>query len=128
VTALPDGLRRQLQKLWRRALTELVMKLRTPDRVFRLGDDVPPVGEHQFPGDLRTLTEPDLLKFVEAHDHTGGTGLGSGADDWASLDERMNYLVTLFRGWQQHGRLLESPFTADQIADMQAGRRPRGDL
>lgn len=140
--AIPDGrsvlsdldrhrgeLLRELQAIWRRVLTRLFLTIRMPDQPLALSRDVPsPDGGARWPADLARLRLADLIAFLDAQDRTGGTGMGSGAQDWADLDQRMNYIVNLFRSWQQHARLLTPPFSDAQIAVMQSGRVPDGPL
>jgi hypothetical protein len=40
----------------------------------------------------------------------------------------MHLIMDLFRCRHEWDRLFEPPFTAAQVADMQAGRRPRAPL
>ena len=63
-----------------------------------------------FPADLEKLENPDLLKFLAEWDQTKGTGVGSGAENWADLRDRMNYICSLFRSRQQDPNLFEAPF------------------
>jgi len=105
------------------------MELATPGGNLNLGKDVPAQsGLPLFPEDLGAIRGPELVALLAEYDRTGGTGIGSGADDWAKLPQRMNYILNLFRSRQQDGGLLSPPFTDAQWADMQAGRVPPGDL
>ncbi|HKW90483.1 MAG TPA: hypothetical protein VJX92_01210 [Methylomirabilota bacterium] len=118
-----------LRDIWRRLTTRLFLSIDVPGGPFALADDVPaPDGGARWPADLVTLRLPDLIAFLEAQDRTGGTAVGSGAGDWANLGQRMNYIVNLFRSWQQQARLLTPPFTDAQVAVMQSGRVPEGPL
>ena len=53
---------------------------------------------------------------------------GQAGFDWAVLDERMSYIVNLFRGRQRDPSFDVHPFTADQLTAMRAGRVPDGPL
>ena len=79
-----------------------------------------------FPSDLEAIQAPELVALLAEYDRTGGTGIGSGANDWAKLPQRMNYILNLFRSRQQDGELLRPPFTTAQWAEMQEGRVPPG--
>jgi hypothetical protein len=119
----------EIEEAWRRVATELLMQLVTPSGDLDLGKDVPaPRGGPLFPEDLGAIRDPQLVALLAEYDRTGGTGRGSGADDWAKLPQRMNYILNLFRSRQQDGALLLPPFTDAQWADMQEGRVPPGDL
>lgn len=119
----------EIEAVWRRVATELLMQLATPSGDLDLGKDVPaPPGGPLFPEDLGAIRGPELVALLAEYDRTGGTGIGSGADDWAKLPQRMNYILNLFRSRQQDGVLLLPPFTDSQWAEMQEGRVPPGDL
>ena len=117
----------EIERVWRRLATEFLMRLVTPSGGLDLGDDVPTrAGQPLFPNDLEHIKELALNNFFREFDRTGGTGVGSGARDWAELPQRMNYIVNLFRSRQQDGEFLFAPFTDAQWADMQEGRVPAG--
>lgn len=123
---LPD-----LERAWRAAATAHLMTLITPDGNLNLGHDLPSAGGGQplFPADLATLRDPALADLFRRFDRTGGTGIGSGAHDWADLGQRMGYIVDLFRSRQQSPSLLTAgPFDAAQWTIMQDGRVPPGPL
>ena len=61
-------------------------------------------------------------------DRTPDSTDGSAAGDWAALDDRMNFIVDLFRSRQRDRSLRRSPFCPQQLADLYAGARPRGPL
>ena len=137
--AIPDGHRllphidqhrfdllSDLQAIWRKVSTRLFLSINMPDGPLALARDVPPVAGVRWPAALVTIQLPALVTFLAAHDRTGGTGVNSGAEDWADLDQRMNYIVNLFRSWQQQVTLLKSPFSDDQLDVMQTGSVPAG--
>ncbi len=120
---------REIADVWRRIATELLMELGTPSGDFDLGEDVPaPAGRPLFPADLQQIVDPPLVALLEQYDRTGGTGVRSGADDWADLDQRMNFILNLFRSRQQDDTLLLPPFTDEQWAEMEGGHVPAGGL
>lgn len=139
--AIPDGRRllphldqhrfdllSDLQAIWRRVTTRLFLSINMPDGPLALARDVPPVDGLRWPAALDTIRLPELATFLAAHDRTRGTGVNSGALDWADLDQRMNYIVNLFRSWQQHPTLLQCPFSDRQLDVMQSGHVPEGPL
>jgi hypothetical protein len=108
----------------RAVVTEELMTLALPGGTLRLGRDV--VGT--FPESLVTLTDPELTEFLRSVDRTPNTPLGSGADDWADLFDRMHFIADLFRTRQQDATLLAPPFAADQLRAIAEGRTPDGSL
>lgn len=116
--------------LWQRALqrrfiaivrrfSTRFMQIRLPGAPLKLGEDVPPLGRAgMFPEALARVDLPALARLLEAFDRTPDTVEGSAARDWAALDDRMNYLVDLFRTRQRDPRLWASP-----LDGLSAGRR-----
>ena len=108
----------------RAVITDELMTLALPGGRLRLGRDV--IGT--FPDRLRALADPELTEFLRAVDRTPDTPLGSGADDWAALFDRMHFIADLFRTRHEDGRLAEPPFAADQLRAMAEDRVPDGNL
>jgi hypothetical protein len=125
---LADGLCSVLDQAWDTALTESIMRLVTPRETFDLRQDIPPLPDGMFPLGLRALSETPADASYAQWDKTAGTGIPSGAHDWAELHERMNFIVNLFRSRQQDATLFEPPFSPAQLAVLQQGQLPPGPL
>jgi len=109
----------------RRLITETLMTIGLPGGTrLRLGDDL----RSSFPPALQHIAYPDLLQLLAQIDLTPDSPEGSGAGDWASLPDRLNFIADLFRSYQESALLFEPPFTPEQVAGLKAGRRPRGKL
>lgn len=118
-----------IRKPMREMATRLLMRLRLPRGDMRLGRDVPAVHRRSmFPDVLRTLHNAELVALVAKLDNDVDTCVGSYASDWASLEQRMNFIVDLFRTRQRSLDLFESPFEYDQRLQMEAERIPHGRL
>ena len=121
----------EIEHAWRAAVTEHLMTLITPTGHLNLGRDVPSPGGGRplFPADLASPLDPAVVDLLFRYDRTGGTGIGSGARDWADVADRMGYIVNLFRSRQQDASLLgTAPFSDAQWTVMQAGHVPPGQL
>ena len=125
---LTDDLCGVLDEAWDTALTESIMQLVTASETFDLRCDVPPLPDGMFPSGLRKLTGTAAESALAQWDKTAGSGAPSGAHDWAVLEERMNFIVNLFRSRQNDGSLFDPPFTATQLAEMAQGQLPSGPL
>jgi hypothetical protein len=118
-----------LEARWLRVATQGMMTLATPGGALRLGDDVPPLSDgHMYPGALRQLSYPPLIALIEEWDYTPSSISGSGAKDWSSLRDRLNYIIDLFRSRQQATYMAAPPFSAEQAAAIQKGEAPSGPL
>ena len=108
----------------RAVITDELMTLALPGGRLRLGRDV--LGT--FPDRLLTLADPELTELLRTVDRTPDTPLGSGADDWAELFDRMHFIADLFRTRHEDTSLAEPPFVAHQLRAMAEDRVPDGDL
>ncbi|MFF9340257.1 MULTISPECIES: hypothetical protein [unclassified Streptomyces] len=130
----PLPLRRQVQRSWENMVTRQLMELRLPAADFsvtrrlvsqRIGSDIGKArGGARFPAALTHLQNIELKALLYDIDRTPNTLLGSAADNWVNLGDRMNFVADLFRARQQEGRLFQPPFTAQQVAVIKGGRIP----
>lgn len=130
----PIPLRRRLQTVWTNLATGYLMDIRFPApdfehtralTQFSLGGDVRCTPSHDvFPPDLKRLHNLELKALMYDLDRTPNTVLGSAADDWSDLADRMNFIVDLFRAWQQEPSLSLPPFTSSQLKSIRAGHIP----
>jgi hypothetical protein len=109
----------------RRAITEVMMTITLPSGVvLRLGKDL----EVEFSPALKDITHPELKAFLERHDQAGGGLKETGALDWADLNDRLTFIIALFRAFQQHAGMFEAPFDPAQVGALKSGKLPEGRL
>jgi hypothetical protein len=113
VGGLGDRLRRRI----RAVITECFMTLDLPGGRLRLGRDVAGVSAAM----LREPTTPELVELLATVDPEAGSALGSGAEDWADLSQRMHFIAELFRSRQEDDSLFDPPFTAPQTEAIRQG-------
>ena len=89
-----------------RLVTKVMMELKLPTETLELSEDLPRRGR-MFPSALETIESPELRALLARLDRTRDTTRGSGAKDWSKLEDRMNYIVDLFRS-RQHDMSLHS--------------------
>jgi hypothetical protein len=120
-----DRLIETLRTLVRRAVTAALMRLELPTgEVLRLGRDLP----RRFPSSLAAVTHPELRELLARLDPTPDSPRGTGTEDWADFGQRMHYIADLFRCLAEEAALFDPPFTPEQVAALEAGRRPSGKL
>ncbi len=61
-------------------------------------------------------------------DRTPDSLLGSHADNWADIRDRMNFICDLFRSYHVDPGLFGAPYTPAQCAQIEAGCIPGGAL
>lgn len=116
---------RDLSTAWEEVATRYAMNLALPDgQEISLGRDVPllPSGR---PEELERLEQPEL---VELFHRFASAREGSAANNWARLEDRMGFIVELFRSRQQDRDLFDQPFTVEQTLALESGQVPTGVL
>jgi hypothetical protein len=117
------------RRIFANIATQLFMSIYLPTGALRLGSDVKPSKrDESFPPALREIQSERVLAILARYDRSGDTLRRSRAGDWSNLDDRMNFIVDLFRSYQQTEALFEPPFTAEQMAALDDGRIPEGKL
>ncbi|WP_144369965.1 hypothetical protein [Myxococcus stipitatus] len=104
-----DSIVNGLAAKFRQFTTDHMMKLGVPGGSLKLGDDVTPGAQGAFPEHLRTLESSELKQLLSQYDKTPDSLKGSAANDWSKFDQRMNYIVDLFRSRQQDPQLFAAP-------------------
>lgn len=98
---------------WRQEVTRLLLRFDIGDENLSVSRDVPQAGSKEFPITLVELENPELLAFMRRWDRTPNELAGSGARDWAVLEDRMNYIVDLFRTRHLAAGLFAEPSLTD---------------
>jgi hypothetical protein len=116
---------RRVNDLWGDVSTELLGILRSPDGTLRLAHDIPPLPGIPFiPPDLAEPALPELAALLVRFDRTGPDGDGSGAADWVSFEDRMNFITSLFRSRHHRAALFAAPFPDPLVATLEADQIP----
>lgn len=111
----------RVRRLAHLALTEHLMTLSLAgDHYVRLGRDL----RTGYPPALVELSEPDLLALLAQVDPTRDSLDATGAVDWGQLDDRLHFIVDLFRCYQESPLLLAPPFSAEEVELIKRGQRP----
>ncbi|MCC7043059.1 MAG: hypothetical protein IT183_04310 [Acidobacteria bacterium] len=121
--AMPTG--------WRRYVTSRDLRFRLGPSTLQVCHDLAPVRGQAFPETLRQLDLPELVAFMrgpEGWDRTPDDLGGSRAEDWSRLDDRMNFIVDLFRSRHLSPDVWAAAFTDRQAEVIRSGRVPDGPL
>jgi hypothetical protein len=111
-----------LARLSREIITHSLMVLSLPGRILLLSANL----DDPYPEVLRVLSDEELAALVGRFEPAGVDR--SGATDWSSLDQRMHYIVHLFRVFHETHGLFDPPFMPAQVRQLLAGVIPDGDL
>ena len=112
-------LQRKLTQLSRKVITESLMVLTLPGAVLWLGRNL------EAPGDV---SDPGLRELMARYEPVPPAVDDCGAQDWSVLEQRMHYIVHLFRAYHLEGTLASPPFTPAQVERIRAGVLPDGEL
>lgn len=105
-----------LQSFIRKVITKRMMMLRLPDLNLKLSSDVSVLDESLvYPVTLKSLSEPEIVQLFKKYAKNDSDVKGSGAADWVSLHDRMNFILHLFRSHQQNHALYQTPLTPEEI-------------
>lgn len=118
-----------VRDVWECIATRFLMTLALPGgQTLPLGRNIPPVAAARdyLPPSLQNITNPeDLVSLLSRFDRARGTSdYGSASIDWRKLEDRMNFIVNLFRSRQMDDELLGQPFNAAQLAAIEAWTMP----
>jgi Polyketide cyclase / dehydrase and lipid transport len=155
IDAVVPAIGHWIERAWEDFSTDALMTLTLPDVVLHLGRPIPQVaGTSYWPASLTTIADPALAAMLAKY-HALDVTLEEtwferfkdrarrlfhlapehepddaevGALDWTSLDQRMRYILTLFRARQQDAHLFAGPFTDAQRAAIACGTVPPGPL
>lgn len=120
-----DGLLAEARRRAQLLITEYLMTIGFPNGVvLHLGTDVP----ETFPESLQHIALPDLIALLARIDPTPDSPRETGAVDWSNLDDRLHYIVDMFRCYHERADLFDPPFSDEQVSDFRAGRMPKGRL
>lgn len=126
---LTMGLQADVRMVWEVVSTKELMTLSMPDETLRLGDVLrPPKGEPLFPVVLQRIDHPDLVDLLRQFSALEAILRVATVRDWARLEDRMKYIVQLFRSRQQSASLFMPPFEELQRQALITGVVPAGPL
>jgi hypothetical protein len=140
LTKIIDAVERPLEELtnlaqtvWEEIATRTMMSLSLPGgQTLPLGKDIPRIAaRRQFlPAPLRDIVDPaDLVALLDQYDRArGDTDQNTASIDWRKLEDRMNFIVNLFRSRQQDRELLDPPFSPAQCAAIEQRKMPEAAL
>jgi hypothetical protein len=115
----------------RRLITHRLLNFHAGPRQMSVGRDVVPPEDPGCPCTLQHIENAELLGFLGGPggwDRTPDSVLGSHANNWADIHDRMNFICDLFRAYHFDAGLYTAPYTGAQCEDIESGRVPGGAL
>jgi hypothetical protein len=124
VGAVAASAQRAASRLAREAITASFMVLALPGRVLALGTHL----TDAYPEALIDPADPDLIELLARFEPVAPAHDDCGAQDWSDLEERMHYIVHMFRVFHLSEALGRPPFTQEQVLSFRHGIVPTGEL
>jgi hypothetical protein len=121
---LASRAQRVTSEIAREAITHCFMVLSLPSRVLALGIHL----DDPYPEALREPGNPELTELLARYEPVPPAPDDCGARDWSELQQRMHYIVHLFRAFHASEDLFQAPFTSQQVASFGRGTIPDGEL
>ena len=118
------GFQRASSRLAREAITDSFMVMTLPERVLALGTHL----DDAYPEVLKEPADAELVELLARFEPVAPAPDDCGARDWSDLQQRMHYIVHLFRAFHLSEQLSRPPFTPEQVEDFSSGVVPDGDL
>jgi hypothetical protein len=115
----------------RRCVTKRMLKFEIGPLSLSVSEDVPPLSGLDCPPTLADPLDPRLSEFLSGPrgwDRRAASLADSGAQDWTRLEDRMGYIVNLFRCFHCDGSTQVPPYDEAQMLAIEAGRVPTGRL
>jgi hypothetical protein len=124
VGVVAAGAQRSASRLAREVITESLMVLSLPERVLALGTHL----TDAYPDVLVKPADPDLTALLARFEPVAPARDDCGARDWSDFQQRMHYIVHLFRTFHLSDQLARPPFSPQQVASFNRGIVPDGEL
>jgi hypothetical protein len=122
--AVAAGAQRSASKLAREVITDSFMVLSLPGRVLLLGTHL----TDAYPEALADPADADLAELLARFEPVPPAPDDCGARDWSDLNQRMHYIVHMFRAFHFSEQLSRPPFSPEQVASFSEGIVPDGDV
>lgn len=113
----------------RRCVTYRLLRYDVGPLRMAASDDVPCLDGLEYPESLRTFSDPEMIAFLfgpDGLDRGGNCLTGTRTADWTRLDQRMKYIVNLFRALHLHPDVSAAPYTPRQLEQIREGQVPQG--
>ena len=128
IEAILHPLTADLERDWNQIATRELMTLTVPGETLRLGRPLPPLpGQPLCPPKLHDIDNPDLRSLL-SHYACGTIDASATTLDWTQLDQRMQYILNLFRSRQMTPSIFSQPFEDAQRAAILDRKVPSGPL
>ena len=118
------AIQRAASRLAREVITDSLMILALPGRVLALGTHL----ADAYPDALAKPADPDLNALLTRFEPVPPADDDCGARDWSNLDQRVHYIVHLFRAFHLNEQLSQPPFNPGQVASLSRAVIPEGEL
>jgi hypothetical protein len=124
VGVVAGGAQRTASRLAREVITDSFMVMSLPGRVLALGTHL----TDAYPEALDEPADAELAELLARFEPVAPAPDDCGARDWSDLQQRMHYIVHLFRAFHLSEQLSNPPFSPEQVASFRRGIVPDGEV
>jgi len=124
VSVVAAAIQQASSRVAREAIVDSLMVLRLPTRVLALRTHL----ADAYPDVLAEPADAELRELLAQFEPIAPALDNCGARDWSDLNQRMHYIVHLFRVFHLTEQLSRPPFTPEQVASFSRGVVPEGEL
>ena len=114
------AIQRASSTLAREVITDSLMVLTLPGRVLPLGQNL----TDTYPEELVDPADPELRELLARFEPVPPAPDECGVLDWSHLNQRMHYIVHLFRAFHLNEKLSDPPFTPAEVKSFSRGVIP----
>ncbi len=111
-----------------RCVTKRMLSFDIGSRQLAVSESIPSLKNLELPDTLRSLKDPALHAFLEQWGATDAGSDTSAAKDWSRIEERMSYIVDLFRYCHLDKSVFEPPYSEEQCELIVSRNVPAGPL
>jgi hypothetical protein len=121
---LGSSAQRVASAIAREIITQSFMVLSLPGRVLALQAHL----DDPYPEPLREPGNRELNELLALFEPVSPAADDCGVQDWSNLEQRMHYIVHLFRALHANEDLGQPPFTPEQVSRFRHGLVPDGEI
>jgi hypothetical protein len=111
-----------------RCVTRRMLSFDIGSKQLAVSENIPTLEGLDLPENLESLEDPRLLAFLDKWSCRAGSRESSAARNWTRIEDRMSYIVDLFRYCHLEPSVFDSPYTDQQCRSIYERRIPDGAL
>jgi hypothetical protein len=125
---LQPYIKKSLPFIVSRCVTKRMLSFDIGSKQLAVSENIPTIEGLELPVSLKSLDDPKLLGFLDTWSCRAKNREASAAKNWTRIEDRMSYIVDLFRYYHLEPSVFDSPYNDQQCRSIYQGRVPDGAL